>query len=440
MLKFTIPFDSSHIRPLAITLGLVCLLLWAGHSQAERFKQRGLVIPDAPNMFVQGTTRLDRIDSGADLAVPLDQGETWQLLNRVLAGLGINPEEQDTERQHLRTGWILWVWDPGRETGRSKPPLKALSRTYERHRFEISVSPDTDNTGALIHISDAERQREIDITPDSGYSWLEWQDAPVQADAAWSFMRRLQGNFESALSSRLMPSTTAAPRIIEPVQSSEPTQEVTPVIPLVPAPAAPTAAIIVPARTLSAPVPVPSQPVLKRSSDTPVESEPPVIEPSRAVAEEPASAGIQPASKPRTVQGGLLVNGGLDATWQALLRATAALGIELQSSDQTQHMLTTQWIRAGYDKKNQQFVLESEAEGRWAFDLWGKGRQRHRFQLILIPVDGGVRTMVYAYHTGFQVETDQTPDSSQTLLYWKDHKTDPAIAMAFLRQLRLVVR
>ncbi|HED18798.1 MAG TPA: hypothetical protein ENI74_04765, partial [Gammaproteobacteria bacterium] len=362
MLKFTIPVDSSRVRPLAVTLGLVCLLLWAGHSQAGRFKQRGLAIPDAPNMFVQGATRLDRIDSGADLAVPLDSAEAWQLLNRVLTGLGIKPKEQDAQKQHLLTGWILWVWDPDSETGRSRPPLSVLSRTYERHRFEFSVSPDAASTSALIHISDAVRQREVDITPDSGYLWLQWQDAPVQADAAWSFMRRLQGNFESVLSSHLMPSTAAAPRIIEPVRSSgSAALKATPVTPPVPALAAPTAVIVEPAGTLSTPVPVPvlPQPVVKQSSNKSVESESPVIEPFQATAEEPARVaakpssppplaepppaspgGTQPVSQPGALQqGGLLVDGGLDATWQALRVAIDALGIGLQSSDQTQHML-----------------------------------------------------------------------------------------------------
>jgi len=483
MLKPLMAADSTRIHPLAIALSLACLLFWADHGHAERLKQRGVAIPDAPDMFFQGTTRLDRNDSGADLTLPLDASETWQLLNRVLTDLGIKPKQQDAQRQLLLTDWVLWIWDPSLETGRSKPPLKALTRTYERHRFEFSVSTAEVNTGALIHISDAVRQREVDITPDSEYTWLQWQDAPVQADAAWSFMRRLQGNFESALSSRLMPSTVASPRIIEPVRTPEPAQQVTPVAPKAPAPASvPVTVIVEPARMLPVPVPapVPPQPVAKQRISKPSQTESPAVELPQVVAEEPArvanpplpvppptvepqptpvepaparpdkpqtasmpppaDANIQPVPAPTVVQGGLLVDGGLDATWQALLTAIDALGIKLQSSDPVQHMLTTQWIDARYDKKNQQFAMESKTEERWAFDLWGKGQQRHRFQLILIPADGGARTMVYAYHTGFQVETDQTPDSSQTLLYWKDHKTEPAIAMAFLRRLQLVVR
>jgi len=514
---------SNRVQSLATGLCLICVCAWPGYSHAERSNQRGVAIPDdAPDAFVQRATHLDRNEYGADLTLPLDVSETWQLLHRVLADLGINPEQEDTQRQYLLSDWVLWVWNPKLETGSSKPPLKAFARAYERHRFEFTVSPDATNSSAMIRISDKARQKEVDITPDSEYAWLKWQDAPVQADAAWSFSRRLQRNFESALSSRMVPSGVTAPRIVEPVQPPGSTREMPPVTsaPVVRT-AAPTAVIVEPAGTL--PVPVPVRPVLEQqrsveraqtkppavepplavagtplaqvpenpapaptpkaiqqqSNDKAVQSQSPVIDPHPAVAEKPASVARKPAlpvptpvteapavvqaptrpeksldpanpaaatpdvpptQAPRSVQGGLLVDGGLDATWLALLPAIDALGIKLQSSDQAQHMLTTEWINAMYDKKNQQFTLESKNAERWAFDLWGKGHQRHRFQLILIPLDGGARTMVYAYHTGFQVQTDRTPDSSQTLLYWKDHKTEPAVAMAFLRRLQLLVR
>ena len=514
---------SNRIQSLATGLCLICVCAWPVYSLAERSNQRGVAIPDdAPDAFIQGATHLDRNEYGADLTLPLDVSETWQLLHRVLTDLGIKPEQEDVQRQYLLSDWVLWVWNPKLETGSSKPPLKGFARTYERHRFEFTVSRAATNTGAMIRISDKARQKEVDITPDSEYSWLKWQDAPVQADAAWSFSRRLQRNFESALSSRIVPSGVTAPRIIEPVEPPGSTRESPPVTS---APVArtttPTAVIVEPAGML----PVPGRPVLQQqpsveraqtkppavepplavagtplaqvpdnTAPTPtltpkaipqqdnhkaVRSQSPVIDPHPAVAEKPASVARKPAlplptpvteaptvvqaatrpeksldtanpaaavphvpptQAPRSIQGGLLVDSGLEATWLALLRAIDALGIKLQSSDQAQHMLTTEWINAMYDKKNQQFTLESKNAERWAFDLWGKGHQRHRFQLILIPLDGGARTMVYAYHTGFQVQTDRTPDSSQTLLYWKDHKTEPAVAMAFLRRLQLLVR
>ena len=436
-----------------LAFGLACLLLGAGFAHADRFKQRGISIPDAPDMFVQGETHLDKDTGGAKLSVPLDVNETWSLLNRVLAGLAVKPREQDAQSHQLLTSWILWVWDAKSEIGQSKPPLKALSRTYERHRFEFSVISDVPDK-AVIHISDSARQREVDIAPDSEYSWLQWQDAPVQDDAAWSFMRRLQGNFESALSSRLMPSIVPAAPV---TPTTPPTTTV-----------APAAVIVEPAETPSIPATV-SPPSIPRPTGSPSQNKPSTEERPQAIVNQPAKAMKKlpseraaavkprpqaktrrparvgtpqntPAPTPLAIRGGLLVDGGLDATWQALLPAIDALGIKLQSRDPTQHMLATQWINATYDKENQQLSLESKTGERWAYNIWGKGRERHKFQLILIPVENGVRTMVYAYHTGFQVETDQTPDSSQTLLYWKDHETDPAIAMAFLRRLRLVVK
>jgi len=462
MLNLSMPAISQRIRPLVIALGLACPLFLTGHVHAERLQQREVSIPDASGMLVSAATRLDRSESGAELTVPLDTSETWQLLIRVLEHLSIKPRQQDAQSHRLFTGWILWTWNPGLETGRSKPPLKALSRTYERHRFEFSVSPDAASTGTVIHIRDSARQREVDITPDSEYTWLQWQDAAIQTDAAWSFMRRLQGDFESALSSRLMPPAVVSPHMTEPVQPSGSTRQATQVTPTVPAYSSEPAVVnVAPAITPSAPLPVPAQPLLKQGSNAldrsqpgnekstrganeqqSVEQTPARAEGHQDTAKQPTRGGVseQPATTPLALQGGQLVDGGLDTTWQALLVAIDALGIELQGSDRPQYMLTTQWINAMYDKKNQQFTLESNTEKRWAFDLRGKGRQRHRFQLVLIALDGGTRTMVYAYHTGFQVETDQTPDSSQTLLYWKEHKNEPAIAMAFLRRLQIVVR
>lgn len=383
--------------------------------------------------------------------------------------------QRDEGQRRLRTDWVLWTWDPDSGTGNSKPPLKALSRTYERHRFEFTVGADAAGKGAVIEIRDAARQREVDITPDSEYTWLKWTDAELQAAAAQSFLHRLQGDIESALSTSIIPVTGSPPRIIEAVepathgdQTSSPLASggvapaaviVEPATAVVPAPEVSgepaqrqrveqpvEAQTALPADSGAPPPPVPATPPVKadaieRTEQTPIPKELAASpKPPAPVATPSAHADNPPLpAAPRAVQGGLLVNAGPDATWQALREALDALGVKLQSSDQRQHMLTTEWIDANYDRKNQQFLMESKNEERWAFNVWGKGRQRHRFQLILIPVDGAVRTMIYAYHTGFQEETDRTPDSSQTLLYWKDHATEPAIAMAFLRRLRLVV-
>ncbi len=134
--------------------------------------------------------------------------------------------------------------------------------------------------------------------------------------------------------------------------------------------------------------------------------------------------------------GTLFVRADVGQTWRSLLRALSALGISVASAEPQQHLLTTEWIEGRYDKNNQQLRLQSSDEGDWAFSFTGKGRQRHRFQMIVVPTAGG--SLVYAYHTGFQEQYDRTPDSSQTLLAWRDLPVEPQVATAFVRLLRLL--
>ncbi len=188
---------NSTKRGLAV-LALAGIFLWAAPGYAARFDQRGVSVPDAPELGVPMATRLSSTDDSAALTLPRDPQAAWQLLNQVLAGLGIKSVQQDEGQRRLRTGWVLWTWDPASGTGNSKPPLKGLSRTYERHRFEFTVGADAAGKGALIEIRDAARQREVDITPDSEYTWLKWTDAEPQGAAAQSFLHRLQGDIESA--------------------------------------------------------------------------------------------------------------------------------------------------------------------------------------------------------------------------------------------------
>jgi len=474
----------NSIKRALAALAVAGIFLWAAPGYAARFDQRGVAVPEAPELQGQRITHLGSDNNGAALSLPREPQAAWQLLNRALDGLGIKLVEQDEEQRRLRTGWVLWTWDPDSGTGNSKPPLKALSRTFERHRFEFSVNADVTGKGAVIEVRDAARQREVDITPDSEYTWLKWIDAKPQAAAAQSFLRRLQGDIESALSTSIVPATGSAPRIIEPVEPAASGDQRS--VPAATDSATPAAVIVEPAPVVTAPtgsgqaaqrrsVPQPVQAQMARPTESAASPPPvPAVPPAKAEAiettEQTAAASPTPTptptpkeslasprppapvatpsphadtapvpAAPRTVQGGLLVNAGPDATWQELIEALNSLGVTLQSDDQRQHILSTNWIDARYDRKNQQFLLESKQGPLWAFNLWGKGRERHRFQLILIPVAGAARTMVYAYHTGFQEETDRTPDSSQTLLYWKDHATEPAIALAFLRRLRLVV-
>ncbi|WP_455235425.1 hypothetical protein [Thiogranum longum] len=151
-----------------------------------------------------------------------------------------------------------------------------------------------------------------------------------------------------------------------------------------------------------------------------------------------AAAASEKAVAVQAATGGALIDASVENTWSALLRALNDFGAAPQASDERQHIVSTQWIDSTYDEKNHQFALRSQVGEYWAFNLRGSGLQRHRFQLIVLPVDGGSRSMVYAYHTGYQEQVDRTPDSEQTLLEWVDRETDPAVATAFLRRLRIM--
>jgi hypothetical protein len=466
-MKHTTDANSTERRFLmtGILFGL-CLLCTTSASHAERFKKRGVSIPDASQVYIAGVTSISASETGAQLTLPLDGRESWLLLNQVLSGLGIKPEQRENAQRRLVTEWILWTYDSDANSASSKPPLKGLSRSYERHRFQFDVREDTSESGASIDINDIARQREVDITPDSEYAWLKWKDFPVQDGAALTFLRRLQGDFEAAMVSRVVPDTITVPRLVDPGKQAGSAGRVQP---------HETATAASPAAAQSAPLTKPEMPAAMPETQSPsvqtgtaIGSEAPQAAQSSApstaqshaasrrsdevrlgspeTAEKVATVAVEAKTQasrspaaPLRIQGGLLVDAGRQQTWAALLVDLESLGVSLQSSDADQYMLTTEWIDSSYDNKNQQFVIRSKDEANWAFGWAGKGRQRHRFQLMLIPVDQGARTMIYAYHTGFQEETDRTPDSSRTLLYWQDHKIEPRIALAFLGRLRILV-
>lgn len=406
--------------------GVVALLLLVQgcgttRREARQEVQRGVYVPDAGSLYVSTRSKVSRTPDGARIAI-IGEGveQSWKTVRRALARLGIAYEVQDGHSPRLLTGWVIWSYDPDQDRGRSKRPGFGVSGTDERHRFRFSLDP----AGTGILVSDAARQREVDIAPDSEYSWLEWRDVAPSPAAAFAFARRLQSDIEAVLSlaptESALPATggePAAPQ--QPIPTAvEPAGRVahpeSPVTASAPAKAPVGAAVAAPATAVSPGAPVP-------------ESGP-----------APQAATVQPA--PVAVAGNTLL---LDApparAWEALLRALQDAKVELQTIDRSQLLVTTDWVDARYDRKNHQLVFRSNEPSRWAFDLRGHGAQRHRFQLLLIPAGQG-RSLLRAYHVGFQEEVDLTPDSSQTLLQWEDRRTDPAIAAAFLRYLRIVPR
>lgn len=441
---------------------------------AERSRREpGVVIPDAPAGYVPGFTRIDASERGARLITSLNDQQAWQVLNQTLSKLQIGTVQD--RQPELITQWVLWIYDEKSDTARSKP-RSIFSNKRERHRFRFIVSSDTTGQGSVIQVEDHSRQKEVDIAPDSEYSWLEWQDRPAQPAAARTFLQRLQGDFEAAMSSQLVSVSTSRPQTesahIRPPTVPAAKEQIPPPAPassaavaikhtedIAPVPAASTVSTDVAAEVpVSGTVASPTTAVAVGST-TAVETKlaapslqsgvkPEEVPVARPASSQPATttaavttsgSSSQTAAIPSMIQDGLLVDANPATAWQALLRALKDLGIAQESSDQRQYIVTTAWIDSFYDQKNQQFTVRSKDEERWAFNWRGQGLQRHRFQLILIPVDAGNRSMIYAYHTGNREQIDTTPDSSQTLLKWVDRETDPRVANAFLRRLRIVV-
>ena len=523
------------LRHTAILLCLSVVFVTMSVQAGRAARSPGIYIPPLKTSQADELTATRWVASGTgghmQVSAPAD--EAWAALEQALAGFGIKPLERDVAAREWLTDWVVWKYDSKTGTGQSKPGFSIVGKSLERHRFRFAVkSVDAADT-AIITVTDHNRQEEVDITPDSIYSWLEWQARETQQGAADTFLRRLQIAFESALATRFVVEeelTTDADGgtvIIEsaaeadadvvlitiPQGEEQPVQVVEPaIIPDQPsvaetvvAPPAESAAILqapVPviqapdtAATLKEPAPVMQapdtvatpkepEPVMQApdTAATPKEPAPviqapdtvatpkepvPVIQaPAMAASTEPATtkaasetpapamapappatespsttvAAVKPATTVRPAANGLLVKAAPTVAWQALQRSLQDMEIGRASGDDRQYLLTTDWIEADYNRKNQVLVMRSKDQPLWAFNLWGnRGIERHRFQLVLVPANQGTRSIIYAYHIGGQEQVDQTPDSSQTLLSWEEQQTSPAVALAFLRKLRIII-
>ncbi len=413
MTMHTKMFRTGTLWIVFMTLSMAWMTGTALAARQERIN--GVIIPDAERVYSDVSTNIRATKEGAIWTIPLPAGQAWQVLKMSLQRLGVPFTETGGDVPQLLTDWVTWGYDASTNTGHSKRPHFGSAGTTELHRFRFMLTESASDEYAGILITDAAYQKEVDIAPDSEYAWTALRKFEPQPGAAFTFGRRLQGEYQAAMSVQPVsglpaPSSfTPAPGVAKPPQAP-----------------APTAAIHVPEiheTTRSVITPGPATPVRVIPAAEPVQ------------AKAPATSVRQAEVATRTMAG-LLVNMPVQAAWDALLRALEELKIDIDTVDRNQLMIATRWIDVKYDPKNQQLHFRSNDDSGWAFDLSGNGPQHHRFQLVLI--DTGSGALIRAYHTGFQEQVDQTPDSSQTLLAWKDRKTDPEIANAFLRRLRIV--
>ena len=393
-------------------LVLACFLVasLSGVTSAARpDRKQGVIIPDAERVYSDVSTDIRETEQGAEWQIPLPGQQAWEVLKRSLTRLGVTYTENGSEPPQLLTGWITWGYDAVTNTGHSKRPHFGFPGTTELHRFRFQLAKSVPGEPTKIIITDAAYQKQVEIAPDSEYEWLEWRAFDPQPGAAYTFGRRLQGEYQATMS--LEPVSTviqpSPPQVIGPaIKTEHAAESIADKAPEVVVPSLP-------------PVQVPPQPVVK-----PVQDLTPVTSPKRKSSVTPLATGLQ-VSMP------------LANTWNALLRALEELKIDIETVDRNQLLMVTRWVYANYDPKSQQLHFRSGDDSGWAFSWLGGGSQRHRFQLVVIDAGQG-RTLIRAYHTGFQEQIDQTPDSSQTLLAWEDRKTDPQIASTFLRRLRIV--
>ncbi|MEE8342977.1 MAG: hypothetical protein V3R51_04170 [Gammaproteobacteria bacterium] len=393
---------------------------WAGSNE----RRSGVYLPDESTAALANTaTAFVSSPEGVYLAVPLDPNKAWSALDQTLRRLGIAATEKNRAQGYWATTWVMWVYDPGTDRGTSKPGTRLGERIFERHQFAFAVkSAAPGGTGARIQIADQARQRQVDITPDSEYTWLEWQAAATQPAAAAACLRRIHRDYESVVVTTAVTTEATAGGGQMEAQSMYPGAVTAPVPPRAPV------------TDQSA---APRPPVQVRGA--PASMSAAAVEPAQRPAQgrSPLPRVQQPRATP--TESGLFVRATPDHTWRTLIAALEALGVTVDYQSPQQRILVTDWVNGSFDRNNKTFELRSKKARNWAFNWRGRGIKRHRFKLAVVAMDSGPHSMVRVDHLGFQEQIDETPDSSQTILVWQDRPSSGQIALAFLHRLRLTV-
>jgi uncharacterized lipoprotein len=483
------------ISPLFSFLVVIIISSTTLHA-ARPDRSPGIYIPEQKNADSTAFTgtRWVETTAGGSLEVAANITETWEALDQALSSFGIKALDKDTEKREWLTDWVVWKYDSKTGAARSKPGFGFGSRSLERHRFLFQVRPGQSPGQSVIVAQDSKREREVDLNPDSEYSWLEWKVREPQQQAADSFLKRLQLPVESALNTRFVGgaevtrTSTGDTVVVE--DTADTSADVVLIRTPVPEPEVATPAVVVtqPLKQLM-PDPLPGsgsagariekqkpeatavilsepqpetttpQPEIQPAEEAPLEPglqpepsgttrevpqaespvKPAVSQPVVQAKAKPRPEAVKPDTPVRSAPNGLLVRASPAVTWPALLKSLDDQEITRVSEDAEQYLLTTDWLGANYDRKNQLLVMQSKEGPVWGFGLFGKGIERHRFQVVVVPANQGTRSIIYAYHTVSQEQVDSTPDSSQTRLVWEDRDTSPDVALAFLRQLRIVI-
>jgi len=189
----------------------------------------GTYIPELKNYHPDEFTRTRWVSAanGAYLEIHAGRDDAWNALAQALGNLGIKSLGQVPAAGEWQTDWVVWKYDNKTGKAHSKPGFGLGGQKLERHRFLFTVTPGASTDSAKIVAIDTLRQREVDIAPDSQYSWLEWKQRNPQQQAADTFLQRLQLPIESALATEFVVSdeinrTGSNPVIVDTVADTRP--------------------------------------------------------------------------------------------------------------------------------------------------------------------------------------------------------------------------
>jgi hypothetical protein len=315
----------------------------------------------------KGTTALIFNDDKQDLKTTIE---------RLLKAAAIPYKLVSASPLLFQTDWVAWHYDA--ET------KKALSQqenfwftlnTRDKYKFRISAT-NIEQHPAII-FDKVNREKQIDITPDSTMVWLKWKQKKPNAEAVKTFMQRLQTEHEALALERS--NTASTPAL---VQSHVPQ-------------------IVV--------VPVSKVGVSVSNVEVSVSKEVPVV------------AKPLPITK-KIGSNTTTLNLNVEQTWALLIRRITNKNISLIDTHNDQHMLNTDWIYADYDTTNNTLSMAVDSN------------QRHQFQVIVVPGSTEQFSSVFVYHTKFQKNVPQHNSDEKS---WSDSKTQQEIAAAFLEMLDL---
>ena len=447
------------------------------HKHTNQFSFRLALILCTLTLVLAGLTTqtatgasITTIDGALDeeyLKVPGNVDEAWDTLLDTFRRMNIPVLASDNNHHQLTTDWLNWYVEEGSEEGVRTPKFfeKLISnRERERHRFAFQIIPDADPKSSRIKVKNTQRQIEVDRTPDSTYSWLDWDDSPTQAVAARALIKHIQGAYESAIATQLVSSgvvtgssadeqgigSVSRANIPEPIR--EPSPIYTPGKPVSspirePSPEyVPNQPLPEPARAPAAVSDLSNAEEASAGSAQSTAETPPEKNTTVAHIDDQSRTATRPAKPEASFRGNVLwIQADAGKAWRAVRRALADMDIIPEIEDEQQGVISTAWIRAIYDSGNKTLLQESNYDDgpRWGFKFFSideKGLQKHRFQVVLIPAKDDKGTLVYAYHIGFQEQIDETPDAEVTMLAWQKRETQNEIAGAFLRDLSTHVR